>query len=100
MCQLVLGAGAMQTSGLKSITAKHLAISCQSVGIMMELQPILADILYQNLPASRKGLLSSELNLLRKVSLPENLNRIQDIHFSDPVQRSITQDGKKVPLTQ
>jgi Vps54-like protein len=32
MCQLVLGAGAMATAGLRSITAKHLALSAQAAG--------------------------------------------------------------------
>lgn len=29
-CQLVLGAGAIRSAGLKSISAKHLAVSCQA----------------------------------------------------------------------
>ena len=28
-CQLMLGAGVIRTSGLKSIISKHLAVSCQ-----------------------------------------------------------------------
>eukprot|EP00736_Rhodelphis_marinus_P004795 Rmarinus@m.6072 len=34
-CHLVLGAGAMQTVGLKSITAKHLAIASQTIGLVI-----------------------------------------------------------------
>ncbi len=34
MCQLVLGAGAMATAGLRSITAKHLALSAQAAGAL------------------------------------------------------------------
>lgn len=32
-CQLVLGAGALRTAGLRSISAKQLALSCQVCGI-------------------------------------------------------------------
>lgn len=68
MCQLVLGAGAMQAAGLKSITAKHLAVSCQCVSTIMELHPILAAVLQAIQPVARMSLLASELNLLKKVS--------------------------------
>ncbi|KAL2971218.1 hypothetical protein AAZX31_15G182900 [Glycine max] len=44
-CQLVLGAGAMQVSGLKSITSKHLAL-----------------ILFLKVPETRKTLLLSEID--------------------------------------
>lgn len=38
MCQLVLGAGAMATAGLRSITAKHLALSAQAAGAHAQYQ--------------------------------------------------------------
>ncbi|CAM6025253.1 unnamed protein product, partial [Sphagnum balticum] len=38
-CQLVLGAGAMQVSGLKSITTKHLALASQSISFFYCLIP-------------------------------------------------------------
>ncbi|XP_058079336.1 vacuolar protein sorting-associated protein 54, chloroplastic isoform X2 [Magnolia sinica] len=38
-CQLVLGAGAMQVSGLKSITSKHLALASQVISFIYALMP-------------------------------------------------------------
>jgi vacuolar protein sorting-associated protein 54 len=40
-CQLILGAGAMQVSGLKSISVKHLAVACHSVRAVLALFPAL-----------------------------------------------------------
>ncbi|KAN0127949.1 Vps54-like domain containing protein [Lactarius tabidus] len=34
-CQVVLGAGAMRSAGLKNITAKHLALASQSLSIVI-----------------------------------------------------------------
>ncbi|EJU05549.1 Vps54-domain-containing protein [Dacryopinax primogenitus] len=36
-CQVVLGAGAMRSAGLKNITAKHLALASQSLSIIISL---------------------------------------------------------------
>ena len=68
MCQLVLGAGAMQIAGLKSITAKHLALSCQCVGVLVELHPALLAALTAKLPVSHRALLTPEFNLLLQVT--------------------------------
>ncbi|TDL25021.1 Vps54-domain-containing protein [Rickenella mellea] len=38
-CQVVLGAGAMRSAGLKNITAKHLALASQSLSIIIALIP-------------------------------------------------------------
>ncbi|KAF8319383.1 Vps54-domain-containing protein [Clavulina sp. PMI_390] len=38
-CQVVLGAGAMRSAGLKNITAKHLALASQSLSVMIALIP-------------------------------------------------------------
>lgn len=67
-CQLVLGAGAMQVAGLKSITAKHLALSCQCIGALIELHPALAAALGCHLPVSRVALLGPELGLVLQVT--------------------------------
>ena len=68
MCQLVLGAGAVQMAGLKSITAKHLALSCQCLGALAELHPALAGALASKLPVARRALLTPELGLVLQVS--------------------------------
>jgi vacuolar protein sorting-associated protein 54 len=58
-CQLVLGAGAMQVSGLKSITAKHLAVCCQCVSALAALHPALAGALLQGVPRPRGDMLAA-----------------------------------------
>jgi len=63
-CQLVLGAGAMQVSGLKSITAKHLALSCQCLGFLIQLQPVLRDAFAGGMAEHRKALLAPEMGRL------------------------------------
>ncbi len=69
MCQLVLGAGAMQVSGLRSITAKHLALSSQCLSAYMALHPLLKPLLTATLPTPRLGLLLPEFDRLLQVSL-------------------------------
>ncbi|XP_024963316.1 vacuolar protein sorting-associated protein 54, chloroplastic-like [Cynara cardunculus var. scolymus] len=61
-CQLVLGAGAMQVSGLKSITSKHLALASQVVSFVHALIPEIRRILFLKVPETRKGLLLSEID--------------------------------------
>ncbi|OLL22094.1 Vacuolar protein sorting-associated protein 54, chloroplastic [Neolecta irregularis DAH-3] len=39
ICQMILGAGATKAAGLKSITAKHLALASQSLGAVVALVP-------------------------------------------------------------
>ncbi|CAN1809888.1 Vacuolar protein sorting-associated protein 54, chloroplastic [Linum perenne] len=87
-CQLVLGAGAMQVSGLKSITSKHLALASQVISFTYsiipggemqdmghknptrELQvyhrrktaPKIRQVLFSKVPETRKALLLSEID--------------------------------------
>ncbi|KIM19939.1 hypothetical protein M408DRAFT_334212 [Serendipita vermifera MAFF 305830] len=42
-CQVVLGAGAMRSAGLKNITARHLALASQSLSIMIALIPYIRE---------------------------------------------------------
>ena len=67
MCQLVLGAGAMQVSGLRSITAKHLALSSQCLSVFMALQPAMKALFTSSLPTPQRGLLLPELDRLLQV---------------------------------
>ncbi|KAK4710735.1 hypothetical protein R3W88_005248 [Solanum pinnatisectum] len=61
-CQLVLGAGAMQVSGLKSITSKHLALASQVISFTYTIIPELKRILLLRVPETRKGLLILEVD--------------------------------------
>ncbi|GAX73142.1 hypothetical protein CEUSTIGMA_g595.t1 [Chlamydomonas eustigma] len=67
-CQLVLGAGAMRTAGLKSISAKHLAISCQAVHMLAVL-----------LPQLRAGFVAPVTQQRRLLLLPEFDHLMQDL---------------------
>ncbi|KAI8078750.1 Vps54-like protein-domain-containing protein [Halteromyces radiatus] len=58
VCQVILGAGAMRSAGLKNISAKHLALASQSVGVMMALTPSLKDCMACYVPAKHDILLS------------------------------------------
>ncbi|KAI7729170.1 hypothetical protein M8C21_019673, partial [Ambrosia artemisiifolia] len=60
-CQLVLGAGAMQVSGLKSITSKHLALASQVISFVHAIMPEIRKVLFLKVPETRKGLLLSEI---------------------------------------
>ncbi|XP_044496706.1 vacuolar protein sorting-associated protein 54, chloroplastic-like isoform X2 [Mangifera indica] len=61
-CQLVLGAGAMQVSGLKSITSKHLALASQVISFTYAVIPAIRRILFLKVPDTRKALLLSEID--------------------------------------
>ncbi|KAJ6792534.1 putative vacuolar protein sorting-associated protein 54, chloroplastic [Iris pallida] len=61
-CQLVLGAGAMQVSGLKSITSKHLALASQIISFIYAIMPEIRRVLFLKIPEARKGLLLSEID--------------------------------------
>ena len=66
-CQLVLGAGAMQSAGLKSISAKHLAVSCQAVHLLAVLLPQLRAGLVAPVAQQRRSLLLPEFDHLMHV---------------------------------
>ncbi|CAN6913749.1 unnamed protein product [Brassica oleracea] len=61
-CQLVLGAGAMQVSGLKSIKAKHLALASQVIDFTYTIIPESRRIMFSKVPEARKPLLSVEID--------------------------------------
>ncbi|WCJ24438.1 Vacuolar protein sorting-associated protein 54 chloroplastic [Euphorbia peplus] len=61
-CQLVLGAGAMQVSGLKSITSKHLALASQVISFTYAIIPEIRHVLFLKVPETRKLLLLSEMD--------------------------------------
>ena len=66
-CQLVLGAGALAAAGLRSITAKHLAMAAQCVGAIMGLHPSLTAILTGPLPHTRRAILLPDFERLLQV---------------------------------
>ena len=57
--QLILGAGAMRLAGLKTITAKHLALSSQCLSVVLLIIPQILGVLRKHLPVKQQTLLSS-----------------------------------------
>ncbi|KAI8072970.1 Vps54-like protein-domain-containing protein [Gongronella butleri] len=58
VCQVILGAGAMRSAGLKNISAKHLALASQSIGVMVALTPALKTCMTKYVPEKHRVLLS------------------------------------------
>ena len=50
----------LQVSGLKSITAKHLALSCQCLGAFMALHPALVAVFTAGVQPQRRGMLVAD----------------------------------------
>eukprot|EP00775_Hariotina_reticulata_P013694 gene13694-13816_t len=75
---LVLGAGAMRTAGLRSISAKQLALSCQAVAMLATLLPLLRAGSLALVSQPRRALLIPEFDrLLQAVQvLPEEIRGI------------------------
>ncbi|KAL1830827.1 hypothetical protein ACET3Z_000478 [Daucus carota] len=61
-CQLVLGAGAMQVSGLRSINSKHLALASQVISFTYAIIPEIRRILFYKVPETRQPLLLKEID--------------------------------------
>ncbi|KAI9483215.1 MAG: Vps54-like protein-domain-containing protein [Benjaminiella poitrasii] len=57
VCQVILGAGAMRSAGLKNITAKHLALASQSLAIMIALIPKLKECISRHIVSKQTNAL-------------------------------------------
>jgi vacuolar protein sorting-associated protein 54 len=70
VCQLILGAGAMQVSKLKSITAKHLCLAQQSVSLFASLLPAFQESMCGLIEGPKHFLLRQEFErMLRDLKL-------------------------------
>lgn len=67
-CQLILGAGAMQVSGLKSITVKHLAVACHTIRLVLALFPCLTAKFVDPISLPRRTLIAKEFLRTSQVS--------------------------------
>jgi len=70
-CQLILGAGAMQVSGLKSISVKHLAVACHSVRAVLALFPALMVNFVEPISLPRRTLILKEVEQTSQVRKAE-----------------------------
>lgn len=56
LCQLILGAGAMHSAGLKNINTKHLAIASQTLSFIIALLPYLRECARRHATANKSAL--------------------------------------------
>lgn len=56
LCQLILGAGAMHSAGLKNINTKHLAIASQTLSFVIAILPYLRECARRHATANKSGL--------------------------------------------
>lgn len=66
--QLILGAGATKTAGLKSITTKHLAMASQGLSVVVALVPYVRECVRRKVGASGSGI-AGEFDKVKRVSL-------------------------------
>ncbi|ESK84905.1 garp complex component [Moniliophthora roreri MCA 2997] len=64
-CQVVLGAGALRSAGLKNITAKHLALASQSLSIMIALIPYIREMFRRHL-SPKQAIMLVEFDKLKR----------------------------------
>lgn len=64
-CQVVLGAGAMRSAGLKNITARHLALASQSLSVMITLIPNVREAVRRHLNP-RQAVMLVEFDKLKR----------------------------------
>lgn len=55
LCQLILGAGAMATAGLKNINTKHLAIASQTLSFIIAVMPYIRECARRRAPTPTAG---------------------------------------------
>jgi vacuolar protein sorting-associated protein 54 len=64
-CQVVLGAGAMRSAGLKNITAKHLALASQSLSVVIALIPYVRETFRRHL-SPKQAIMLIEFDKLKR----------------------------------
>ncbi|ORX99734.1 Vps54-domain-containing protein [Basidiobolus meristosporus CBS 931.73] len=64
-CQVILGAGAMKSAGLKNITAKHLALASQTLGVVIAIIPFVQNCVRVNMSTKHALLLTEFDRVLR-----------------------------------
>lgn len=57
-CQLILGAGATRSAGLKNITTKHLALASQALSFIIALVPYMRECARRHLPSGQTAVLA------------------------------------------
>jgi vacuolar protein sorting-associated protein 54 len=65
-CQLILGAGATRSAGLKNITTKHLALASQALSFIVALIPYMRECIRRHLP-SGQGPVLAEFDKMKRL---------------------------------
>lgn len=65
LCQLILGAGAMHSAGLKNINTKHLAIASQTLSFIIAILPYIRECARRRISASNKSAIGEFDNVKR-----------------------------------
>ncbi|KAF9350726.1 hypothetical protein BGX34_001019 [Mortierella sp. NVP85] len=71
-CQVILGAGAMRSAGLKNITAKHLALASQSLSVIATLIPFIKDWIRAKMSDKQMVMLTEFDRILRDFQEHQN----------------------------
>ncbi|KAG0243420.1 hypothetical protein BGX31_010796 [Mortierella sp. GBA43] len=71
-CQVILGAGAMRSAGLKNITAKHLALASQSLSVFATLIPFVKDWIRTKMSDKQMVMLTEFDRILRDFQEHQN----------------------------
>ncbi|KAI8854401.1 Vps54-like protein-domain-containing protein [Chytridium lagenaria] len=64
-CQVILGAGATKSAGLKNINAGHIALAAQSLGLVVALIPYVKQVVEKYLPVKQQ-ILTSDFDRIAK----------------------------------
>jgi vacuolar protein sorting-associated protein 54 len=65
--QLILGAGATRSAGLKNITTKHLALSSQALSFVIALIPYIREFFRRHLPSSSSSQIMTEFDKVKRL---------------------------------
>ncbi|KAK6373340.1 hypothetical protein LTS17_008360 [Exophiala oligosperma] len=65
--QLILGAGATRSAGLKNITTKHLALSSQALSFVVALIPYVREFFRRHLPSSTAPHIMTEFDKVKRL---------------------------------
>ncbi|KAG0309326.1 hypothetical protein BGZ98_003441 [Dissophora globulifera] len=71
-CQVILGAGAMRSAGLKNITAKHLALASQSLSVFATLIPYIKSWIRSKMAEKQMVMLTEFDRILRDFQEHQN----------------------------
>jgi len=95
--QLVLGAGALQTAGLKRITAKHLAMTSQTLSAIVALLPSIRALLLMRLPPHQHALLSDLANVTADILAHDNRIRAKFVAIVKDLTVKCVDDMRALP---